>query len=465
MKHSEDDTITAVSTPVGEGGMAVIRISGSESISIADRIFKGPKPLALSESHRVFHGWIVEDTEPIDEVVVAIFKNPKSYTGEDLVEISCHGGIFLSRRILELTVKKGARPAQPGEFTKRAFLNGKLDLSQAEAVADLIQAKTENSRKVAIYQLQGNLSKRIFKLKEKMVQLCSKLELELDFCEEDIEFISREELRAQLYSIKSEIDEFIHSFDRGRLCREGLRAVIVGKPNVGKSSVLNALLEKERAIVAESPGTTRDTVEDVLDLDGLLLTLTDTAGIRITSDPIENEGVRRAEKAIEIADMILLIVDGSQDLTSEDDRVIQSLNGMGKMVLCVINKIDLPQKIDYSSLSIKLKLISPKQKPVEISASKQINIEKLIQTILKSVLSDGIPRQEEILLTNTRHRDAFLGAKSKLAQAEESIKRGMSQEFIVVDIRGAMDDLEEISGKTTPDMILDKIFSEFCIGK
>lgn len=460
MDAYNNDTIAAVSTPPGEGGIAIIRLSGEKSIFITKLIFSAKVPLSSVESHQALHGWIQENNEPIDEAVVTVYKKPNSYTGEDVVEIGCHGGNFVSRRILELILEKGARPASPGEFTRRAFLNNKMDLSQAEAVADLIHAKTEASRRVAVYQLQGIYSRRIQDLKNKLIELCSRLELELDFCEEDVKFISRDELLTQLVSIRLRIHQFIKSFNRGRICKEGFRAVIVGRPNVGKSSLLNALLERERAIVAETPGTTRDTIEDVLDLEGLLLTITDTAGIRKTRNPVEAEGVQRAEKAIETADLVLLILDGSKALGKEDEKLILRFKESDKTVITVINKADLPQKMDPLELrkTFHVNLI-------KISALKGGKVESLISAMKENVLSGGMPDRDEMVVTNIRHRDALISAEKMLAQAEESLKMGMSQELLALDLRGALDALEEILGKVTAEDILDKIFSDFCIGK
>jgi len=456
-----NETVVAVSTPIGESGIAVIRMTGSQAVDVADRIFEGKKRLVDLKSHQAHHGQIMESGEPIDDVVVTIFKKPKSYTGEDLVEISCHGGIYICRKILDLAVKNGAIPAEPGEFTRRAFFNGKIDLAQAEAVADLIHAKTETARRVAMYQYKGNLSNMIKSIKEKLMQAISKLELELDFIEEDIGLVSKEELLNLIQSIREEVQKFIRTYDRGRIFREGLRTVIVGKPNVGKSSVLNALLERDRAIVTAIPGTTRDTVEDVMDLDGLLVKLIDTAGIHETQDPIEIEGLKRTENAVDTADLILLILDGSQEMQQEDQQLIHRFNcGNGKHLVLVVNKSDLQQKIDF----VEIEEVAKKGNCLKISALKGYNIDRLTE-IIKNSYHERMPCHDEILLTNARHRNALVLAEKKLTQAQKSILQNMSQEFIALDIRGAMEALEEILGRATPEDILNKIFSEFCIGK
>ena len=461
MDMKKDDTIVAISTPPGEGGIAVVRLSGPEAISIAESIFRGKIDISKSESHKAYHGWIVDGSEPIDEVVLTLFRTPRSLTGEDVVEMSCHGGMFVSRRILELLVAGGARPARPGEFTQRAFLHGKMDLSQAEAVVDLIRARTEASRRVAAYQLEGQLSKRLEEMRGHLMRVCSLLEIELDFCEEDVEFASRKELMELLRSTREEMKALLASFDRGKVCREGIRMVIVGRPNVGKSSILNSLVERERAIVTEIPGTTRDTVEDVLDIEGLLFLVTDTAGVREVQDPVESEGVRRTERALAESDLVLLVFDGSESLKQEDETLIQRVKNLDKQVVAVINKVDLEQKIDIR----KLKRRMPGTRFLRVSALRKKGIHDIIQALEQTVLSGELPQEGEVVITRVRHRDSIARAYERIGQAENSFRRGMSQEFIALDLRGALEALGEITGQTTTDDILDQIFSEFCIGK
>jgi len=456
----QGDTIVAISTPPGKGGIAVVRMSGPQAIPIVRKVFKGKEDITVSESHRAHHGWIVGGEEPIDEAVLTLFRAPNSYTGEDVVEVSCHGGVFVSRRILEVLSDRGARPARPGEFTQRAFFHGKMDLSQAEAVADLVRARTEASRKVAAYQLEGGLSKRVEQMRRRLVRACSLLEIELDFGEEDVEFASREELIRMLRSLRRQMKLLLDSFDRGRVCREGVRMVIVGRPNVGKSSILNSLVERERAIVTEVPGTTRDTIEDVLDIGGLLFVITDTAGIRESKDPVEKEGIRRAEQALERADIVLLVFDGSEPLTPDDEALARRTEKIRKS-LVVINKVDLEQKIEIS----RLKRWIPETPFLKVSALKRLGIQELIRSLEQTVLSEGIPHEGEIVLTCVRHRDCIIRAEKRIREAEASVRKGMSQEFVALDLRGAMEAIGEITGQTTTDEILDHIFSEFCIGK
>ena len=461
MNATQADTIVALSTPPGEGGMAVVRISGPEAVSIVHKVFQGSKNKKAGASHQAVHGWIVDGKEPVDEVVVTVFRSPKSYTGEDVVEVSCHGGLYISSRLIDLIVSAGARPARPGEFTQRAFLNAKMDLAQAEAVADVIHARTEASRRVAVYQLEGRLSEKLNTMRERLVSFCSLLEIELDFSEEDIAFASRKDLKKHLSSIQQELDHLIESYDRGRICREGIHMVIAGRPNVGKSSLLNALVERERAIVTEIPGTTRDTIEDVLDIEGLLFRITDTAGIRETDDPLEKEGIRRMEKALSEAALILLVCDASEPLLSDDFALFKKIQLLNKPVVVVLNKSDLKKRTGCDE--IRKEKIG--RSCLHVSALKREGIDTLIDVLQKEALSDGVPHEGDVLLTRARHRDSLVRTILFLKKAEASLKKNMSQEFIAADLRGAMDALGEVTGQTTTENILEAIFSTFCIGK
>lgn len=454
-----DETIVAISTPLGEGAIAVIRISGKDALECIRPIFKSSQPMDEKVSHRAIHGWIVEGEETIDEVVLTYFRSPHSYTGENVVEISCHGGYYVPQRILELVCKMGARPALPGEFTERAFLNKKMDLIQAEAVADLIRSKTEAGRKSAILQLQGELSKKISHLRAQLIEISSLLELELDFSEEDMVFAPREELLQKLDDILQEIQKLLSGFEFGRIYREGIRIVLAGKPNVGKSSLMNCLLEKERVLVTEIPGTTRDTVEDVLDISGVVAIITDTAGVRETEDPIEKESVKRAQQALDRADLVLCVLDTSSSLSREDLDLIQLVKEKQKKAIFVFNKIDLPSQWKKSSLDL------PESATIfRISALKREGITELLNA-LKAEVHFGAFQKDEVLLTNIRHKNALESAMKKLIQAKLSLQNGLSQEFVALDLRGAMDDLAEITGEIVTEDILSHIFSHFCIGK
>ena len=456
-----EDTIAAIATPRGEGGISIIRVSGKDAFSSVNMIFKGRRRPGHNPKDRVFHGHILDGEEPIDDVLVTTFHSPASYTGEDVVEISCHGSPFITQRILELLTFNNVRPARPGEFTERAYLNGRMDLVQAEAVADLIQAKTEASRRVAIYQLEGNLSDQVQTMRKSLIETVSLLELELDFGEEDLTFTSKQEVAKMLDGMVKTMQSLIASFDRGRICRDGIRMAIVGRPNVGKSSILNVLLEKERAIVTEVAGTTRDTIEDILDIEGVLFRIIDTAGIRQSTDPIEQEGVRRALSAMEQAELVLLVLDGSDALMPEDEELIRQIKGFDKTTLVVINKTDLKTMLDPSLIRKR----TGTGTVLNISCKTGKGVPDLVRCLQDVVLQGGFPHEGDVLLTRVRHRDAFQKTVVAISQAIESLKTNMSQEFVALDLRSALNTLGEIVGETTADDILNHIFSEFCIGK
>lgn len=460
MTAHPSDTIAAISTPRGKGGIAVIRISGSDALSVLGKIFKKDKN-SKPKTQQAMHGWIADGKEPVDEVIVLYFQAPNSYTGEDVIEISCHGGPYVTERILDLVVRTGARIANPGEFTERAFLSGRMDLAQAEAVADLIQAETEASRRAATYQLEGRLSERIQTIRDELIRLGSLLELELDFSEEDVEFASRGELEALFNSAEADLKKLLDSFNRGRACREGIRMAIVGPPNVGKSSLLNALLEKERAIVTDIPGTTRDVIEERLDIEGVLFTIADTAGLRETSDPIEKEGVRRAEKSAEKSDLVLLVLDGSQPLSEKEKQLLGWMAESSIKKVVVLNKADLGKKIPDKDI----RRVLTECQILRLSATTKEGVDALIDTLKNAALSGALPNEGEVLLTRERHRDCIRRTARLLKEARKSTRNKMSQDFIAMDIRGALDALGEITGTITTDDILNRIFSEFCVGK
>ena len=448
------DTIAALATPPGEGGIAVLRISGPDAVAVASRIFQGQAPLSECASGRVRYGAVVRDGVAIDEVLATVFRAPRSYTGEDVVELSGHGGVYVSRRVVEAALWAGARLAHPGEFTQRAFFNGRLDLAQAQAVADLIHAQSESARRVAMAQLGGRLSAVIEGYRQRLIHACGLLEIELDFVEEDIEAIDKTALRDELQTLGSEIRALIATYQRGRICREGLRLVILGKPNVGKSSLLNALLARERAIVTDTPGTTRDTIEDQLDLDGLLVTVTDTAGIRASADAIEQEGVRRSEAAARQAGMVLVILDGSQPFTSEDGEVLTLARSLRIPVLVVSNKRDLPQATG-----------AQREEGLSISAKTGEGVGEVVRAIRDHALGAGLPGVEDVVIAHARHVQALEKVGQALDQTLASLSKGLSQEFVAMDLRGALDALGEITGETSADEILNHVFASFCIGK
>jgi tRNA modification GTPase len=456
-----NETIVALATPPGEGAVALIRMSGSDAWKIASRIFRCGNRSEPFAHARASVGWMMDGDEPVDEVVATAFRGPDSYTGEDVIEFGCHGGSFIAGRIIELLIREGAGPARAGEFTERRFLAGKIDLAQAEAVADLVRSRTESARRMAAYALEGRLSERIAALRERLVESCALIELELDFHEEDVEFASREELGGRLSELVEAIGGLIASFDRGRVYREGVRVAIVGRPNVGKSSLLNALLERDRAIVTEIPGTTRDTVEDELDWNGLLVRVADTAGLRQTNDPIEREGVRRTEQVIERADLVVFVCEGTASWTAEDEAVYDLLGESKKPVEAVINKCDLSIRFDAAQVRER----RPDWGWHVISAVTRSGLEELVQRLKERMNGGAFTKPGDVFIHNARHRDALRRAGEFVTHAKEAMRKGLSQEFLAFDLHGAMDALGEITGQTASEEILNRIFSTFCIGK
>lgn len=461
MIENIENTIVAISTPPGKGGIAIIRLSGKQSFEIVNKIFRAKKRLEVVERWKAVLGKIVDDNVAIDEVVVIFYKSPNSYTKEDMVEINCHGGIYVSQRILELTIKNGARLAQPGEFTFRAFLNGRIDLSQAEAVADLIHARTEASLQASYSQIEGKLSQKIMEISKRLIDFCSLLELELDFSEEDVEFVDRNEFVKQLKAGQQELEELISTYKIGRIAREGIKLVIAGRPNVGKSSLLNKLTREERAIVTEFPGTTRDPLEVQLDMSGILFRIFDTAGIKEATDRIEQEGIRRAKKHIESADIIIHLFDGSQLLEKEDYELMETIQRLKPTILLrVVNKSDLQQQIESEKIN------SDGITVFSISAIDGNGIDRLEKELFRSVLENGNSIfSEKVLVTNVRHWEALTKALEGMQNALIETEKGSSVEFIALYLRDALNYLGQITGKVTSEDILNNIFSKFCIGK
>jgi tRNA modification GTPase len=457
--HTED-TITAISTPVGHSGIGIVRISGNDAIKIAEKIFRSPtkKTINRTPSHRILYGHIVDSAteEIIDEVLISVMKAPNTYTKEDIVEINCHGGTMPLRRILELLLEKGARHAEPGEFTRRAFLNGRIDLAQAEAVLDVINSLTVQSQKTAVQQLRGGLSTRIEAMRDKLTELTAFVEAHIDFPEEDIESISLKDMTERGKDITQSLQTLINSAQYGIILREGLKTAIIGRPNVGKSSLLNALLEHDRAIVTEIPGTTRDVIEEHLNIQGLPVKIIDTAGIRDVEDIAEKEGVKRSLRWMKDADLVLLILDGSEKLHETDIELIKKSEAAHTIL--IINKSDIPQKINLAGAGLKTAIT------VSISAKKGNGLDALKDTIVKTVLS-GHTEQGGDVVTNIRHVHALEKTLASMDSFLLEVSNRTSPEFLAVDLRDALDAVGEILGITTPDDILNKIFSSFCIGK
>ncbi|HMS32861.1 MAG TPA: tRNA uridine-5-carboxymethylaminomethyl(34) synthesis GTPase MnmE [Ignavibacteria bacterium] len=454
------ETIAAISTPLGEGGIAVIRISGEIAFRIIENIFyrdnSGKNKINVSEldSHSIHFGYILEIDSLIDEVLISIFKNPHSYTGEDVIEISSHGGVYISQKILDLILKSGAVHADPGEFTKRAFLNGRIDLAQAEAVADLIRSKTESAHSSSIKQLEGSLSEFVKKTRQDIINIVSLVELELDFAEEGLEFIKKEEIKTKITGLNERLKKIISSYISGKVIREGINLVIAGKPNSGKSSLFNYLLKTNRAIVSSIAGTTRDYIEENLIINGILFNLIDTAGLRHSSDDIESEGIKRSHAKIKESDLILYLIDSSQS-PEEFKREIDEFKESGNLdkSLLVFSKSDLSKS--ESSFS-----------GINISLLKDETIEQLKSEMTGRIMSDKIKlSSDEIILTNLRHRICLENVVLSLNDSLKTIEDGMSGEFISVDLRNSLKHLGEITGEVTNDEILNNIFRNFCIGK
>jgi tRNA modification GTPase len=458
----DDSTICAVSTPPGLSGIGIVRLSGPDAVSMAEKIFSATngKPLPDQEANRLVHGHIMEEGGVVDEVLVSVMRAPHSYTTEDVVEINCHGGAVPLRRTLELMLKAGARLAEPGEFTKRAFLGGRIDLAQAEAVADLINSKTVAGLRAAANQLKGKLSERITSLRDRLADCLAHIEATIDFPEDEVPRLPEASLFASIKEIALEIEDLLESAEGGRLYRDGVSTVIVGKPNVGKSSILNVILDEPRAIVTREPGTTRDVIVESVDLRGIALRLSDTAGIREPGCEVERLGVERSERAIEEADLALFVIEAPEPLSMEDERIIERLSGKAHIIVAA-NKSDLKPDADLSELAGRL----PGRKIVRTSATEGTGIKELEEAIYGEITGGATIAPEEILVSKLRHRQALERAHAALANASGALERELSMEFIAIDVRDALDALGEIVGAVVTDEVLNRIFDEFCIGK
>lgn len=455
-----EDTIAAISTPAGEGGISVIRISGKNAFAVCSQNFRKDKnhrkkpAMENEKSHTVHFGYFFKENELIDEILLTVFRNPNSYTGEDVIEISSHGGYLIAGKILSELIRNGARHAEPGEFTKRAFLNGKIDLSQAEAVADLIKSKTDSAHSSSIKQLEGSMSDFVSKSRQEIINIISLVELELDFAEEGLEFVKKDEVRTQIENLIKKINSIISSYITGKVIREGVNLVIAGRPNSGKSSLFNYLLKTNRAIVSEVPGTTRDYIEESIIINGILFNLTDTAGLRVSGDQIESEGIRRSYKKINDADLILYLIDSSDtpENIMEDYKYFSKTFNINKSLL-VNSKSDLAK--NKSSGNGK-----------SISLLDDNSVESLKNEMINKISSGNIhASSDEIIITNLRHKLCLENVVMALNEAIRTLNNKMSGEFISVDLRNALNYLGEITGEVTNDEILNNIFRNFCIGK
>jgi tRNA modification GTPase len=464
IQRESTDTIAAISTPYGTGGIGIIRISGPASFETAGRIFSGKRPFQEIRSHSVSHGKIVDPAtgQMLDDVLIIKMKGPNTFTAEDVVEISCHGGIAVLRNVLSLVLRQGIRAADPGEFTKRAFLNGRMDLTQAEAVIDLINSKTNEGSRAAIEQLEGRLSESIRKARGELIGLIAHIEAVVDYPEHDIEDITSEQVYEGVQNVRKSIAKISESYDRGKLLREGITAAIIGRPNAGKSSLLNAITGSNRAIVTDIPGTTRDIIEEYVNIKGIPVRFLDTAGIRNTSDPVESIGVERAQAAAREAELVIVVLDAQEGIRPEEIELLSSYEMKKKIIL--INKTDLAQEIDI--LEMKKKLGASGDLPVVIaSVTEGTGLEELLDTIEGLFLKGKLQTNNEVLVTNARHRQLLDRAAESLLSAENAHDRGLPLDFITIDIKESAEYLGQITGESVSEDVVKEIFSRFCVGK
>ena len=456
-----DDTIAAIATAPGEGGIGIIRISGEKSLQVAQSIFKSKSGKMIKDynARTLIYGTVVDNEKVIDEVLVAYMKGPNSYTAEDVIEINCHGGFISVKKILELILSKGVRLAEAGEFTKRAFLNGRIDLSQAEAIIDVIKSKTDMAHEVAQSQLEGSLAKKIKDLRMNVTEVLAHLEVSIDFAEEDVEEITYQTLEEKALELRNEIKKLYDTAESGKILRDGLKTVIVGKPNVGKSSLLNSILGENRAIVTDIAGTTRDVIEEFVNIKGIPLKIVDTAGIRETEDIVEKIGVQKSKESIDSADLVIIVLDSSKPLTDEDLEILE--NARSKKTIVLLNKIDLEQAIDQTVIEE----IVGKDNIIKISALKNEGIEQIHDRIESMVFAGDVKSSSNLVITNSRHKDALFKAYNSINDAIDGIEQRLPYDFIEVDFKNIWDYLGYINGDTVQEDLLDTIFSNFCIGK
>ncbi|MDN5387076.1 MULTISPECIES: tRNA uridine-5-carboxymethylaminomethyl(34) synthesis GTPase MnmE [Bacillus] len=458
------DTIAAISTPMGEGAIAIVRMSGPEALAIADKVYKGPRGKRLSsvDSHTINYGHIVDpETEKVvEEVMVSVLKAPKTFTREDIVEINCHGGIVTVNQVLQLVLREGARLAEPGEFTKRAFLNGRIDLSQAEAVMDLIRAKTDRAMNVAMNQMEGRLSSLIKRLRAEILETLAHVEVNIDYPEyDDVEEMTHKMLIEKATKVKKEIEALLTTSEQGKILREGISTVIIGRPNVGKSSLLNSLVHETKAIVTDIPGTTRDVIEEYVNVRGVPLRLVDTAGIRETEDIVERIGVERSRQVLKEADLILLVLNYSETLSEEDIKLFEATKGMD--IIVIVNKTDLEQKLDLD----RVRELAGNQPVVTTSLLKEEGIDELEEAIQSLFFTGTIESGDLTYVSNTRHISLLHEAKRAITDALEGIENDVPIDMVQIDLTRCWEVLGEIIGDAVHESLIDQLFSQFCLGK
>lgn len=463
MSLLNEDTIAAISTPFGTAGIGKIRVSGPEALEIAEKVFQGKKEKNFKEieTYTAHYGYIIDPQkgQKADEVICIVMKKPHSFTGEDVVEFDCHGGMVPLKRVLEIILQNGARLAEPGEFSKRAFLNGKIDLAQAEGIMEVINSKTNKGLDLALSHLSGKLSNRIEELKDQIIILLAHLEAAIDFPEDEIEGFNSSEVGTRLNKIQEGIKALLETSNQGKIYQEGIKTVIVGKPNVGKSSLLNIMLEENRAIVTDVPGTTRDIIEEYLNIEGIPLKIIDTAGIRETEDLVEKIGVEKTRESLKKADLVLMLLDIIQGINDNDLQIYELVKE--KPVIIVVNKIDLTPVINEE----KIKTLFPGHNLLKISVKEEKGLKDLKRAIIDEVLHEEIKSDDEIFITRTRHKDALERALKAIKRVIETYNQGLPYDFFTIDLKDCLAALGEITGETLPDDIIDRIFSEFCIGK
>lgn len=456
------DTITSISTPMGEGAIGIVRLSGPEAVEIADKLYKGKKKLKDVPSHTINYGHIIdpETDEVVEEVMISVLRAPKTFTREDIIEINCHGGILTINRILELTMTHGARMAEPGEYTKRAFLNGRIDLSQAEAVMDFIRSKTDRASKVAMNQIEGRLSDLIKRQRQSILEILAQVEVNIDYPEyDDVEDATTEFLLAQSKKIKNEIDQLLETGTQGKIMREGLSTVIVGKPNVGKSSMLNNLIQDNKAIVTEVAGTTRDVLEEYVNVRGVPLRLVDTAGIRDTEDIVEKIGVERSRKALSEADLILFVLNNNEPLTEEDRTLYEVIKNEDAIV--IVNKTDLERRLDIEEV----KTMIGNTPLIQTSMLKQEGIDELELQIRDLFFGGEVQNQDMTYVSNSRHISLLKQARQTIQDAIDAAEAGIPMDMVQIDLTRTWEILGEIIGESASDELINQLFSQFCLGK
>ncbi|MBU9710616.1 tRNA uridine-5-carboxymethylaminomethyl(34) synthesis GTPase MnmE [Evansella tamaricis] len=457
----EFDTIAAISTPMGEGAIAIIRVSGNDALHIGDKLYRGKKRLCEVETHSINYGHIVdpETEERVEEVMVSVLLAPRTFTKENMIEINCHGGIVSVNRVLQLVLKEGARLAEPGEFTKRAFLNGRIDLSQAESVMDLIRAKSDRALNVAMSQLEGKLSKRIQKLRRELLETVAHVEVNIDYPEYDAEEITVNILMEKAEIVQNGINRLLQTAEQGKILREGLSTVIIGRPNVGKSSLLNSLVHDNKAIVTDIPGTTRDVIEEYVNVRGVPLRLLDTAGIRETEDIVEKLGVEKSRKVVSKAELVLLVLNYNEELTTSDEELFEISQGSDRII--IINKTDLPEKIDMK----RVKMLAGNQFIISTSLVNDEGVDELEEAIKQLFFSGEIESEDLTYVSNSRHIALLNQAKKAVDDAMNAINEGMPVDMVQIDITRAWELLGEVIGDSVHESLIDQLFSQFCLGK